>query len=218
MRLSVFLKIFFSSLVFIILSLIFALGFIVFACQVPPKYLLFREGTPQEIIQAIFFFIVNFKTEAAIIFFILILLCLLTSILLVQSLRQPIKRVIKGVQEAAKGNFDFKVEIISKDELGELAKNFNNMVQQLKQTRAASEETKAALEIKLLARTKELEELAESREDIIEKRTKELLERLEELEKFHRLAVGRELKMIELKKELKELKARVKKQKLWKKK
>jgi len=129
-----------------------------------------------------------------------------------------LKKIIKGIEEVGKGNFDYEIKIDSRGGLGKVVLLFNEMARQLKQTKTASEETKAALEIKLLARTEELEELAESREDIIEKRTKELLERLEELEKFHRLAVGRELKMIELKKELKELEARVKKQKLWKKK
>jgi hypothetical protein len=43
---------------------------------------------------------------------------------------------------------------------------------------------------------------------VAEQRTKEL-ERLAELERFQRLTVGRELKMIELKKEIEELKRRI---------
>ncbi len=42
-------------------------------------------------------------------------------------------------------------------------------------------------------------------EEVAEQRSKEL-ERLAELERFQRLTVGRELKMIELKKEIEELK------------
>lgn len=45
-------------------------------------------------------------------------------------------------------------------------------------------------------------ELQTSLEEKVRERTKELQERLNELERFHRLTVGRELKMIELKKEL----------------
>lgn len=76
---------------------------------------------------------------------------------------------------------------------------------ELGKTRVALEESKGVLEIKVRARTKELRELAERREEEIKKRTKELRERVGELEKFQKLTVGRELKMIELKKKIKEL-------------
>ncbi len=60
-------------------------------------------------------------------------------------------------------------------------------------------ESKDILEIKVAARTKELQELAESLESQIEERTVELREKLEELEKMNKLMVGREIKMIEMK-------------------
>jgi len=68
------------------------------------------------------------------------------------------------------------------------------------------EEAKSVLEIKVQARTRELKELAESLEEKVKERTKETQERMADLEKFQRLAVGRELKMIELKEEIKKLK------------
>ena len=68
------------------------------------------------------------------------------------------------------------------------------------------EEAKASLEIRIQARTRELQELAEKLEEQVKERTKELQEKIGELERFSRLAVGRELKMIELKKEIKKLK------------
>jgi hypothetical protein len=69
-----------------------------------------------------------------------------------------------------------------------------------------AEESKAILEIKVKARTKELEELAQALEAKVKERTKELHKKIEELESFKRVAVGRELKMIELKKEIERLK------------
>jgi len=69
------------------------------------------------------------------------------------------------------------------------------------------------LEIRVAARTKELQELNKSLEEKVQERTRELQERLNELERFHRLTVGRELKMIELKKELEQLRAKNKKNK-----
>lgn len=77
---------------------------------------------------------------------------------------------------------------------------------ELEKTKGALEEAKIVLEIKVKARTQELEETVESREEIIKEKTKELREKIEDLERFRRLATGRELKMVELKKEIQKLK------------
>jgi len=65
------------------------------------------------------------------------------------------------------------------------------------------EEVKIILDIRVRAKTRQFQEEAQNFEDKFKQKTKELMERLNELERFHRLTVGRELKMIELKKELK---------------
>jgi len=72
-----------------------------------------------------------------------------------------------------------------------------------------AEEAKNILEIRVKARTKELKELNEELEERVEKRTKEMQRRMEELEKFHRITVGREKRMIELKKENEKLKKEI---------
>lgn len=75
------------------------------------------------------------------------------------------------------------------------------------------EEAKSVLEVKVQARTKELQELADSLEEQVKGRTQELQGKITELEKFQTLAVGRELKMIELKNEIKKFKEKIKKTK-----
>ena len=70
---------------------------------------------------------------------------------------------------------------------------------------------RSALNVKIKARTSELVELAQSLEAKVKKRTVELQEKIAESEKFNRLSIGRELKMIELKNEIKKLKEELKK-------
>ncbi|MBI4359158.1 MAG: hypothetical protein HY577_01030 [Candidatus Nealsonbacteria bacterium] len=75
---------------------------------------------------------------------------------------------------------------------------------ELKKTKQELEEAKAVLEIRVEERTKQLQDLTKSLEEKIEERTKELQEKLEDLGRFNKLVVDRELRMIELKKELDE--------------
>ena len=56
----------------------------------------------------------------------------------------------------------------------------------------------------------EVKVLQENLEKKVKERTKELQERVEELERFYKLTVGRELKMMELKKETRRLKKEIK--------
>ena len=74
-------------------------------------------------------------------------------------------------------------------------------------------ESEAILEVKVQARTAELEELARNLELKVRQRIKELQERVDELERFRRLTVGRELKMIEMKKRILELEKELKSRK-----
>ncbi|MDP2864592.1 MAG: HAMP domain-containing protein [bacterium] len=130
----------------------------------------------------------------------------IATIFLSKLIVEPIRKLHKGAEIIGKGNLDYKVDIRTGDEIEQLAKEFNRMAEDLRKSHAALEEAKSVLEIKVQARTKELKELTERQEEIIKERTKDLQEKMKELEKFNRLAIGRELKMIELKEEIKELK------------
>lgn len=74
-----------------------------------------------------------------------------------------------------------------------------------KKARFALEKNNAVLEMKIEERTRELKGLTGRLEQQIQDRTKELQEKVDELEKINRLAVGRELKMVELKEKIKGL-------------
>jgi methyl-accepting chemotaxis protein len=83
----------------------------------------------------------------------------------------------------------------------------------LESSRKEIEEAKQLLEIKVKARTKELEELAQSLEEKVKERTKELQSKIDEMERFQKLTIGREITMIEMKKEIKKLKEELEKYK-----
>lgn len=144
----------------------------------------------------------DIRLEAFLTLIIVIILSFFGVALIARSLVRPIKKLIRGAEHIAKGNFDFQIEISEKDEIGQLTKRFNEMVESLEE-KISLEEQKDTLEIQVNARTRELKELNEGLEKEVEKRTKELEKKIEEYEKINKLMVGRELKMIELKKELK---------------
>lgn len=149
--------------------------------------------------------------QSLFIVFVLLFLSLFAAFLLADRLVRPIKLFTQRVKKIGEGNLDHHFQIKTGDEIEELAKAFNVMVKRLQNSRKQLEEAKDVLEIRVKARTEELEEFAEGLNNQVKERTSELRERLDELERFHKLVVGREMKMLELKKEIKELKEKLKK-------
>jgi nitrate/nitrite-specific signal transduction histidine kinase len=153
----------------------------------------------------------NIWIQILLILFLLIVLIVFFSVLIARSITNPLSALSRGAEAVSRGNLDIKFNIKSKDELGFLAGVLNKMIRDLKKSHLIQEESKMVLEIKVKARTRELEELAQTLEDKVKERTKELQKKIDELERFRRLTVGRELKMIELKKEIKKLEDKKKK-------
>jgi methyl-accepting chemotaxis protein len=104
--------------------------------------------------------------------------------------------VLQAGIESIEKNLDTKISVKNEDEFGRLAKSFNKMSENLKESRRELEKYSSDLEGLVAQRTSELEK---SKQDMISK--------LEDLEKFNKVAVDRELKMIELKTKIKELEA-----------
>ena len=100
---------------------------------------------------------------------------------------RPIRRLTKAATEISKGRLKQKVVIQSNDEIGNLARAFNTMSQKLKQYYQD-------LEKEVRQRTADLE------------KSKHILEsKINDLERFQKVTIGRELRMIELKNKIKEL-------------
>jgi len=99
------------------------------------------------------------------------------------------------------------------EEISTLSGKFRKNQIELIKAKEETEEVKEALEIRVRARTRQLEELAASFEEEAKEKTKELLEKIDELERINKLMIGRELKMIELKEEIARLKSELEKYK-----
>ena len=121
-----------------------------------------------------------------------------------RNLVSPLKKLILWADKIIKKGTKEEIALVTNDEITEVIKSLKRMHEEL-------ENSKASLEIKIKARTKELEELTERQEETIKERVGEVQKRAVELERFQKLAVGRELKMIELKKEIKKLRESLKK-------
>lgn len=124
------------------------------------------------------------------------------------------RRVISDISE---GSLNKRIIVRGKDEIGELAYKFNEMVTRLQEAHEILEKKvrertreidilKTSLEAKVKERTAQLEALKTSLEKTVEERTHELHEKIQVLEQLNKAMVGRELRMIELKKEIEDLK------------
>ncbi|MDP3093569.1 MAG: HAMP domain-containing protein [bacterium] len=100
----------------------------------------------------------------------------------------PIKQLLSGMEKIGSDGLDYRVKTKRQDEIGDLFFSFNVMAEKLKD------------------RTEALKEEREGLAEKVTQKTKELQEKVNDLERFNKLTIGRELKMIELKKEINKLK------------
>jgi len=104
-----------------------------------------------------------------------------------RKITKPLDELTKGTEIIGKGDFTHRIDIKSKDEIGDLATAFNKMAIDLKKSR------------------EDLKKYSNELEKKVEERTKKLREKVDALERFSRLSVGRELRMVDLKKKMKEM-------------
>lgn len=145
-------------------------------------------------------------------FFAIIVLATFIAFYFSKSLSKPLERLQEGTAIIAKGDLDYRINLKTDDEIEELAESFNQMTKSLKESREALEMSKASLEIRVEAKTKALKDLTQGLDREVKERTKELQKKINELEKFQKITVGRELRMAELKKKIRELQLHIKKQ------
>ncbi|MDP2750331.1 MAG: hypothetical protein Q8O89_05865 [Nanoarchaeota archaeon] len=104
-----------------------------------------------------------------------------------RDVKMPLSYLTKNAELISRGELGHRIVAMNDDEFGELITVFNKMTADLSKSRKLSDDYKKTLE------------------KIVAKRTKALQEKIEEQKKFNSVAVGRELKMIELKNRMSEL-------------
>jgi two-component system NtrC family sensor kinase len=88
-----------------------------------------------------------------------LVLSFLSSLVLTRFVNRPINKLLAATKVAALGDLDQTVRIKSHDELGELARSFNNMILELKRSRDAIAEWTQTLEQRVEERTRELQQV-----------------------------------------------------------
>ena len=133
----------------------------------------------------------SIRIQFILILFLVIFFVILITFYLSRGITGPLKKLTEKVVEIGiTQELESEIDIKTGDEIEELGSSFNQMMKRLK--------TKTA---ELEKRTEELQR----RKTELEEKTTELQKIKEDLEKFYKLTVGRELRMIELKKKIREL-------------
>ena len=68
----------------------------------------------------------------------------------------PIRKLARGTKEVANLNLNYTIDFVSRDEMGELARSFNQMTKQLKAANEANQEWSSTLEKKVKEKSEEL--------------------------------------------------------------
>jgi len=80
------------------------------------------------------------------------------TVLLVRIVVEPVNQLVEATRRIAQGDLDILLHVNTQDEIGELARSFNQMTLKLQNSRQELERTNLMLEQKVQARTRELEE------------------------------------------------------------
>jgi len=101
-----------------------------------------------------------------------------------QNLSSPVKKLLDKATELSKGNLSSRVYIESKDELSELAAIFNKIAEELQQSSTQEDVLQKSVDMKVRAKTQELQEIITALEQKVKNRTVELDKIITELERL----------------------------------
>jgi HAMP domain-containing protein len=127
--------------------------------------------------------VTNLRNLAVIILAIVLIFSGILAFHIAKSISEPINQLALGAERIGSGDLNYKVGTTSKDEIGQLSRSFDKMTHDLETTLSSRDELNKEIEERKKAQAK-------------------LQQQMEELRQFNRLMVDREIRMIQLKKEI----------------
>lgn len=140
--------------------------------------------------------------ESYLIILLLLIFTFLFSFAISQNFIFPIKKLIRRASKLSEGSLKTRIYLETKDEFEQLATIFNLIAEELEKSYSLVEKTKHTVNIKIRARTKELENVIENLEQKFKDKAREFQRMADKFEEFRKLAREQELEIIELKKVL----------------
>jgi methyl-accepting chemotaxis protein len=126
-----------------------------------------------------------------------------------QSLTSPVKTLLDKATALNNGNLSSRVYLETKDELSDLAKAFNQLAERLESSQIKEENTQKSVDIKVRARTQELNDTINALEKKVQNRTIELERLMKESQRLHSDAMSKETEANQFKKELGDLRQKL---------
>ena len=102
--------------------------------------------------------IVEATTATVVVTLLVVISTIVMLTLIISAVTKPVTELVEVTNQISQGDFSRKVEIDQQDEIGQLARTFNRMIESLKQSRDEIEEYNRNLEEKIIERTQQLEE------------------------------------------------------------
>ncbi len=93
--------------------------------------------------------------------FLVIVISFFADLFISMLVNKPIKKIREGIEEIGNGNLDFKIEIDSKNELGQVSRRFNEMSKKLADAYEEIKKWSETLNDKVNAKTEELKNIYE---------------------------------------------------------
>ncbi|MBS3768553.1 MAG: PAS domain S-box protein, partial [Candidatus Cloacimonetes bacterium] len=100
------------------------------------SWILLVEHSVEEILEPVF----SLRKKVIAVSAILILISIILAIIISHSISSPLKKLIKGVKIIGKGELNYKLDIDREDEIGHLAKKFNEMTENLREVTVSRDE------------------------------------------------------------------------------